>query len=734
MSNHLSSKHPVPDPLLWSARVQTLSNWLLHILLFLTPFLFSFATNELFEFNKMIFVYGITTAVIGCWIARSVLEKKLLLTPTSLDLAMYLFVGSQIISTAISVHLPTSIFGYYSRFHGGLLSTLSYVGLFYVLTNTVTKKQLTTLFITLLISASLVSLYAIPEKFHFSPSCWFLNQAVTTDCWSESTNPKYRIFGTFGQPNWLAAYAVTVIPIALFFTLDQTKKRWLRMLGLFSSSVLFLALLFTQSRSGILGLTAGLVVLGAVSGFKKLPEIKKWSLHKLNSKKVLKKYTFHFLLSLIWLGFLLVFGSPFTPSIATLLRSQNTSETVQQANTPQPVNRLDVGGTDSGEIRQVVWQGALQVWKRYPLFGSGVETFGYSYYLDRPVAHNLVSEWDFLYNKAHNEFLNFLATTGVIGLGSYLFLLGSFGYFCIKNYTTQTRSDSEHMLTLSLLSGVVALSVTNFFGFSTVSVSVLLFVFFAAIVIISRDELLATDAKRVKNTTLQLWQKIALIGTTITCLFLLSKIHAYWKADVLYSQGSKYRESGQSENSILTLKKALELSPTKEADYYNELGQAYTQAALVAAQQKDATSAAELAQSAIQNTSHALLLNPEQLNFYKSHVQVLIRLSLLDPQLLHDAQAVLAAAHDRAPTDARIVYNLALIEEALGDNTESLAHLQQAVELKSNYIQARTKLGERYLADAQYSSAADQFRYILEFLAPGDTSTLDLLQQTEAVK
>ncbi len=101
--------------------------------------------------------------------------------------------------------------------------------------------------------------------------------------------------------------------------------------------------------------------------------------------------------------------------------------------------------------------------RRYPIFGTGVETFAYSYYETRPVGHNYVSEWNFLYNKAHNEYLNFAATTGSVGLSSYLILIVVSVFVFIKN----KRAD--------LLAGYAAIGLTNFFGFSVVVVSLLFF-------------------------------------------------------------------------------------------------------------------------------------------------------------------------------------------------------------------------------------------------------------------
>jgi O-antigen ligase len=62
-----------------------------------------------------------------------------------------------------------------------------------------------------------------------------------------------------------------------------------------------------------------------------------------------------------------------------------------------------------------------------------VETFAYSYYNFRPAQHNQLSEWDYLYNKAHNEFLNFLSTTGAFGLATYLLIILWFSIFALKN-------------------------------------------------------------------------------------------------------------------------------------------------------------------------------------------------------------------------------------------------------------------------------------------------------------
>ncbi len=101
-----------------------------------------------------------------------------------------------------------------------------------------------------------------------------------------------------------------------------------------------------------------------------------------------------------------------------------------------------------------------------------METFAYSYYQDRPVEHNMLSEWDFLYNKAHNEFLNILATTGTVGFLSYLGIIGFFAVHVLKGLTLQRQGET---LVNALFAAYVSILVTNFFGFSVVIIGLYFF-------------------------------------------------------------------------------------------------------------------------------------------------------------------------------------------------------------------------------------------------------------------
>lgn len=683
-----------------SQRLQKFIIILFHLLFMTVPFFFTWVNEELFEFPKMLLTYGFTTLIVGVWIGRMILEKKIIIRQTVFDWPILLFIVSQTLSTIFSIHPPTSIMGYYTRFHGGLLSTLTYILLFYALASNFSKISLRKLWITIFIAALGVTLYTIPEHFGHSPSCLMITQQFDVSCWVQDVQS--RAFATFGQPNWLAAYVISLIPLGIL-SFSQSKKRWQQALFGFTSITLFLTLLFTQSRSGLMGFGAStvLVVLGLI-----------WI--KLQSKKNKAILAKSLGLISIMIIILAIVGSSFTPSISKILQPNSPSPTTPQP-ASQPVNRLEAGGTDSGEIRKIVWQGAVDVWKRYPLLGSGVETFAYSYYQDRPMAHNLVSEWDFLYNKAHNELLNFLATTGIVGLLSYLSLLGWFGVISLRaiHNGKSKISTNDQLMMIALLSGVTALSVSNFFGFSTVVVSILLFTSLGSAAIIVNPKEIETAGD--KQLTPSIVQFIQLSILSIVVIITMSKVIQIWRADKIYAAGKSYIEAGYATQGLEKLQTTIELRP-REALYHNQLANTYSKIAIALEQQNQSTASAEFKQAALDESSLTLQLNSRHLNFHKSRARVLITLSSIDPALLSKTKETLLTAIELAPTDAKLMYNLGLVEISISQIEAGIKTLEKTIQMKPNYEAARVALGKQYEKQQQNQLAIEQYQYIYDHI------------------
>ncbi len=375
--------------------------------------------------------------------------------------------------------------------------------------------------------------------------------------------------------------------------------------------------------------------------------------------------------------------------------------------------------------------------KRHPWFGTGVETFAYSYYQDRPAAHNLVSEWDFLYNKAHNEFLNYLATTGVVGLLTYSSLLGWFGWVAAKVVWSKTVDSQTQLVTLGLAAGVVGLTISNALGFSTVMVTILMFWYFGILELIKKPASTQSSlpsqspARSLPSAPLQPTQWVGLSLTALAGLYIWWSIMTIWTADRAYAQGKQLIRAGETSAGLNQLQSAVIQSPG-EALYYDELSSTYAALAVEYARQSDATTASQLAQAAITTSDKTLELNDRHLNFYKTRVRIFITLAQLKPDWLNNAQETLVEALALAPTDAKLMYNLALVQLALGDQETGLQTLKKTIELKPNYEGARVELAKHYQAAGQFELAKNEYRYILENITPNNELVFQQLTALEA--
>ena len=674
----------------------------------------------------MVFVYLITILVLSTWLARSIKEKRLIFSKTPYDPFFLVFLFIQIISTILSIHPRTSFFGYYSRFNGGLLSTVCYLILFYGFVSNLDKTQAKKAIATVISSSIVAALFAFPEHFGFAFSCLFVSGNIEATCWIQDVQT--RIFGTFGQPNWLAAYLVTTIPLvwALIVHIIKKNQSQIKVLTYFAIQALLLStLIFTKSRSALLGIAVA---------FGSFALLTFWNRTRKNTSKSKTTKAATALLALaVNITFVFaIFGSEFTPSIAEVIKNNFQTET---NTSPQVGTVLDNGdlsipvlnksGTESGKIREIVWRGAVLVAQQYPLFGSGVETFAYSYYSFRPVAHNIVSEWDFIYNKAHNEFLNYAATTGILGLLSYCLIIVASLYQISKAIRSTSDPKSQAVL-IGMFSGYLGLLVSNFFGFSTVSVSVLFFLYPAF------SEVMGNNKEPVSDTTEATTskQKIFYILNLLLTVYVLISLGRYYMADIYYARAETADSNQDYQQAIDNYETAIALQP-KEAKYHNDFANSLSKASLAYAIDGDNVTMSKLAQQAFEEAALTLDLNNQHINYYKTQAGVFIRLSILDPSLLEVAETMLTEAISLAPTDAKLVYNLALVKTDLEKTDEAIQTFEKAVNLKANYEGARMELADLYEQQERYQEAIDQYQYILNYIAPQNSKAKENIESLQ---
>jgi O-antigen ligase len=605
----------------------------------------------------MYLVYSLTILIIFFHFLNWLQGKTTLFSRNKLQLPLLLFFLSQLLSTFFSVNIHTSIFGYYSRLNGGLLSLFTYLCLFFILLQYNRPKFIDKLIKIFLISGILVSIYAILEHFGIDKNIWV--QDVQS-----------RVFSTLGQPNWLAAYLCILLPFAIDQIFKSKPKSFYFFAGIFSSLLFYLALLFTKSKSGLAAGAISIATYLIIYTFKNHQSFKKHNYAKVA----------------IIATILIILSFSIDNPIKDYLFPPKISPSTAQNST------LNI--TPSGDIRKIVWQGSFELWKRFPVLGTGPETFAYTYYWTRPASHNLTSEWDFLYNKAHNEYLNYLATTGTLGFLTYIFFIFSVIYFLIKS--------SDSSLKIPTLAAFLSILITNSAGFSVVITSLFFFLLPALV----SPKLPAEADLKPKN-------KICLLPLIAVSLFLLIKNISFLLADVAYNQSLVSSDRQQYSDAQNYINFAIHLN-SQEANYYS-------QASLVAAK-------SDQVQNAISYSNQALSLSPADTNLWKERAQVFSLISLKNPQYFAYAIDALEKCSRLAPTDAKVFYLLGEFYEAASQKDLAIKNYQHALDLKSNYDYASFALGKIYFTDKNYAEAKKDFEITLQ-IAPTNTDAQNYLDK-----
>lgn len=667
----------------------------------LTPLIFSPITSELFEFNKMLFIYLVTVLVVFFWVLKMILTKKIIFKKTPLDIPIIFFLISQILSTFFSIDPHISIFGYYGRFNGGLLSIISYILLYYgYIANSIRSENILRLS---LITSVLVILYSLPGKLGHDLTCYLVSNGKITDnsCWSSEANvfdPANRVFSTLGQPNWFGAYLTVNFFIGAYYlihsfvtpTMTKThRKDVMNQVQNFKGSFLYVIylfanfsfILFSRSRSALMAVGIGIILFIIYYLF----------FIKREGKKLI--------ITLLVITVIPVLF--FKTGIDSIDKIISFPSFVFQSTNSLPSSEVKLplspsGVTESLDIRKIVWQGAIKLGNKYPVFGTGVETFAYSYNFVRPKNHNLTSEWDFIYNKAHNEFLNYFATTGYLGLITYLLLIFSFLFYffnIIRN--TEKLAAIKYIF---LLIAYLTILITNFFGFSTTSINLFFYLIPAFVFILNSKERIVLDySKKVSFSQVSL-----IFITTSLLIYSFYFIFSYWLADTQYARGINYLkpEISDYQKATLYFEKAIKIRT--EPIYEDRFSSSLSYLAVIASYQKQLDLSKQLIYVSDYFNQKSIKSSPKNVFYLKTRAknQYLFYQVNLEKNYLNEGVKSLEEARSLAPTDPKIPYSLSVYYSLLFDiekdqikksnyKKQSILEINKALELKKDFQEGK---------------------------------------------
>lgn len=631
-------------------------------------------TTELFEFNKMYLVHGIAWLILMLELMKLGLTKKPVVNIPPLYKTGLIFLAVLILVTIFSIDQHVSWFGYYDRWNGGLWSWFSYAVIFYAIAQ-LSRDKLMWLIKASLLSSVAVSTWGFLEHFGIDASYWV-------------QDVKSRVFSTLGQPNWLAAYLAMLFPWIIYYYLKVNTK--LERLCFYILAVLnFIVFIFTYSRGGNLGLAAAVVIFFILIGDK---------LIRTHWKRLM-------MLTLSCVAILILFATPLTQTLfgSTPHREIGTLET----------------GDETGNIRLIVWDGALQIFYHHPILGTGLETFGESFYQYRPAAMNYNSEWDFLFNKAHNEYLNYLATTGIIGLLTYFLLLASY-------YGQSLRTIINHHPESSLLAASLASTtgylVQNIFSFTVVPLAILLILNLSTVSLLKASILTWTWPTRLRQLVIQ---HLALL-LTIPAILGMILIFNIWRADPTYGTGAGYLDAGETDQAIQTLTDAVRLNST-EPLYLMQLADAYSTRAVANGKIQNEDSDIR---AAVKLADQATSISPGDISLWRKKGIIYERLNQLNPDFGDKTIAIRLKERQLDPTDPSVLIELGHIYLLMNNLNGAKEAYLQAVNLKRDYLDPYVALTNLYLQQGNINAAKDSLKKAQQ-IDPSNENVVTLSQKAE---
>ncbi|MFP4466873.1 MAG: O-antigen ligase family protein [Candidatus Goldiibacteriota bacterium] len=569
---------------------------LLAFTIFFIPLYLNIQAHDQFELPKLTALRIITAVMLGLWLAKTARTGKFEYKPTPLDIPLAGWIIMNIVTTFTSPAPHLSLRGEYENFAGSL-TNINYAVLYFIASQFIkTKKQVITVNSALLFSGFLVTVYAIFQFFGYD----FIN-------WSDTTIIKSRYFASMGNPNFLGALLIMILPVNISFLIINI-SRYIREKAPFSLSLtvilsllftaIFAALLGTQSRGPALGAFSALLIFAVYAFFYLSGIIKKEgggikNLYK-NNKKIIT-----------------VFLIIITASLAVLTALGAT------AKGRASINRLTASIADiQGSLKQSrlhIWVPALKIIKAHPVTGTGADTFKAVFPQYEGVEFAKIDGANVSSRTAHNEPLNIAATMGLVSLGIYILLIVSYILLWRRSFA-RLDNMTDRILSLGIFAGAAAYLVQNFFSFGVAAINTIFYIFMA----MHAFEYMESNKTKIrtyriysprKNIFMKYCLYTAAAGLSV---FSAYKAHTVLEADKHYNRGTLLGSiHSRWDLAVREHKEAVKLAPG-EVKYRIYLGLAFERYAMTV--QNDPPQQEKMLKNAAEHYKRGIELNP--LNAY----------------------------------------------------------------------------------------------------------------------
>jgi len=422
-------------------RVMAVTNWRLAILLLLvvsllvpvivaSGFFFPYVVPRNIFFRAIVEVGALILVWSLCWGG-----DDLDLRYEPIFWALVAFVTAAFVSALFSPARDHSLFGDFERM-GGVWAWL-HLALFFLLLRTLRDDEWPWVLNAALLVGVFISISAILEHSQL------LSTRGSSDAILAPSN------AAIGNGGLLAAYLLFAIGLAGY--LSTTSVRF-RLLYLAVGGINLLALLAAENRSTVIGLVLGGLVGSVIFATLRTKSKKRW----------------------IAPGVAIALASTV---IAVTLGIRAFPSTFLTRVTPTVLQRLALtssGGPD--DARTMQWRAAIEGFRDRPLLGYGPENHDlvWSAHFD-PGIYSFSTD---IFDRTHNQFLEVLATTGLVGTVAFLGIWLAIAVTLLRAY----RDDRLSTASLAVLGGLQVAYATYLLLWFVDLNSTMLWILFAALI------------------------------------------------------------------------------------------------------------------------------------------------------------------------------------------------------------------------------------------------------------
>ncbi|MBU0686440.1 MAG: O-antigen ligase family protein [Candidatus Margulisbacteria bacterium] len=571
-------------------------------IIFLAPTIFDRRIGIVFSLTKATAIYSFLAVILGVWAIKILItgEHKFIKLPTNWPVLSYVLACT--VATITSVNVYVSLVGFYGRYEG-LITLYTYALLFFIASNYIFNLDLLKRMIaTVACAGTMMAVYSIVQRMGIDPYAWggvptrarviatigqpnfaaayvvmafmlvlgFLfhekklagavqpkKNAAKMNWLEQLSIVSYYLIAqiTFlvmiynlsarNALLWYIGFAVITIS-ALFFAYNFEKLKGILLnIVLFVSAVmLYISLLYTQSRGGYMGFFVGLFLFFLLIDKQVL--FRNW-----------KKIGILFILISLITFYVFVFAkeSPLERFTKEVKFESPVAEEIETKDAVKVEKKMILSGAAGS--RTETWKSGFKIISEYPFFGIGPEVL--------KMVFPRYETWHFRFREAfhvkqdrcHNSIFDQGVTRGMVSLSLYVFLLFLVfkgGYQSLKGAAIEKR-----IFIAALIAAMASYIVQNQFSFGVVAIGSLFWIMMGVtsrFSFVPEEEALPEKTFDIEDVP---WIPIGIIVVIVLYVIYLALLP--FRGDMYFKAGKTYAEMQNFPEAVKNYEKSLAIFP-----------------------------------------------------------------------------------------------------------------------------------------------------------------------------